>query len=47
MYATVAEPLTFEAFLTWDDGTGRSFELRDGFLMPLSEPNAKREDVVQ
>lgn len=47
MYPTVAEPLTFEAFLTWDDGTGRSFELRDGFPMPLSEPNAKHEDVVQ
>lgn len=47
MYATVAEPLTFEEFLAWDDGTGRSFELRDGFPMPLSEPNAKHEDLVQ
>jgi hypothetical protein len=47
MYATAAEPLTFEEFLTWDDGTGRSFELRDGFPMPISEPNAKHEDLVQ
>jgi Uma2 family endonuclease len=47
MYVTAAEPLTFEEFLTWDDGTGRSFELRDGFPMPISEPNAKHEDLVQ
>jgi Uma2 family endonuclease len=52
MYATAAEPLvanplTFAEFLAWDDGTGRSFELRDGFPMPISEPNAKHEDLVQ
>ncbi len=47
MRATVAEPLTFEAFLTWDDETGRSFELRDGFPMPISEPTAKHEDLIQ
>ncbi len=47
MFATVAEPLTFEAFLAWDDGTGRSFELRDGMPMPITEPNAKHEDLIQ
>jgi Uma2 family endonuclease len=47
MYATAAEPLTFEAFLAWDDGTERSFELRDGFPMPISEPNARHEDLIQ
>jgi Uma2 family endonuclease len=52
MFATVAEPrvanpLTFAEFLAWDDGTGRSFELRDGFPMPIPEPNAKHEDLVQ
>jgi Uma2 family endonuclease len=47
MYAAAAEPLTFEEFLIWDDGTGRSFELRDGFPMPISEPNARHEDLVQ
>jgi Uma2 family endonuclease len=52
MSATVAEPrvanpLTFVEFLAWDDGTERSFELRDGFPMPISEPNAKHEDLVQ
>lgn len=38
--------LTFEDFLDWDDGTGRSFELVRGIPMPLSEPTAKHEDVV-
>jgi Uma2 family endonuclease len=47
MYATASGPLTFAAFLSWDDGTGRSFELRDGFPMPISEPTAKHEDLVQ
>jgi len=47
MFATVAEPLTFEAFLAWDDGTGRRFELRDGFPMPITEPTAKHEDLIQ
>lgn len=47
MYApTIQTPLTFEEFLAWDDGSGRSFELRDGFPMPISEPNAKHEDVA-
>jgi Uma2 family endonuclease len=41
------KPLTFAEFLAWDDGTGRSFELKDGFPVPISEPNAKHEDVVQ
>jgi hypothetical protein len=47
MYATAAEPLTFEEFLAWDDRTGRRFELRDGFPMPISEPNARHEDLIQ
>jgi Uma2 family endonuclease len=46
MYATAERPLTFEEFLAWDDGSGRSFELRDGFPMPISDPNAKHEDVA-
>lgn len=47
MFVAVAEPLTFEGFLAWDDGTGRSFELRDGFPMPITEPTAKHEDLIQ
>lgn len=47
MYATAIEPLTFIEFLVWHDGTGSSFELRDGLPMPISEPNAKHEDLVQ
>ena len=47
MYATIDEPITFEAFLFWNDGTERSFELRDGFPMPITEPSAKHEDVIQ
>jgi len=38
--------LTFEGFLQWDDGSGCSFELVRGIPMPLSEPTAKHEDVV-
>lgn len=47
MYATSTKPMTFEEFLAWDDGSGRSFELIDGFPMPLSEPNANHEDLIE
>ena len=46
MVAIVQKTLTFEEFLNWDDGSGRSFELVNGIAMPLSEPTAKHEDVV-
>lgn len=47
MYApTLQKPLTFEEFLAWDDGSGRDFELRDGFPMPIVDPTAKHEDVA-
>lgn len=47
MYASVIHtPMTFEEFLAWDDGTGRDFELRDGFPMPIVDPSAKHEDVA-
>lgn len=46
MVAIVQKLLTFEEFLHWDDGSGRSFELVQGVAMPLGEPNAKHEDVV-
>lgn len=47
MYAPITErPLTFAEFLAWDDGSGRDFELRDGFPMPIVDPNAKHEDVA-
>lgn len=47
MYApAIQQPLTFEEFLAWDDGSGRSFELHDGFPMPISDPNARHEDVA-
>jgi Uma2 family endonuclease len=47
MYATITKPLTFEEFLAWDDGSGRDFELLDGVPVPLSEPNANHEDLIQ
>ncbi|WP_334879923.1 Uma2 family endonuclease [Nostoc sp.] len=47
MYATVTQPLTFEEFLAWDDGSGREFELLNGIPMPLSEPNANHEDLIE
>ena len=47
MVAIVKTSLTFEEFLNWDDGSGRSFELANGVAMPLSEPTAKHEDVVE
>jgi Uma2 family endonuclease len=46
MVAIVQKKLTFEEFLNWDDGSGRSFELVNGVAIPLSEPTAKHEDVV-
>lgn len=46
MYALVDKPMSFEEFLTWNDNSGRSFELIDGFPMPITEPNAKHENVV-
>uniref|UniRef100_B8HMX4 Putative restriction endonuclease domain-containing protein n=1 Tax=Cyanothece sp. (strain PCC 7425 / ATCC 29141) TaxID=395961 RepID=B8HMX4_CYAP4 len=42
----IQHPLTFAEFLAWDDGSGRDFELRDGFPMPIVDPNAKHEDVA-
>lgn len=47
MYAPLTQPLTFEEFLAWDDGSGRDFELIDGIPVPLSEPNANHEDLIQ
>ncbi len=47
MVAIAKKLLTFEEFLTWDDGSGRSFELVKGVAMPLSEPTAKHEDMVE
>ena len=46
MTAIAQKALTFEEFLDWDDGSGRSFELVQGVATPLSEPIAKHEDVV-
>lgn len=43
---TQAEPMTFEEFLQWDDGSDRSFELIDGIPVPVDEPNANHEDVA-
>ncbi|GAB4335143.1 MAG: hypothetical protein OHK0047_24200 [Leptolyngbyaceae cyanobacterium] len=47
MYAAITQPLTFEEFLAWDDGSGRAFELWDGIPVPLSEPNANHEDLIE
>jgi Uma2 family endonuclease len=47
MYAPIVPALmTFAEFLAWDDGTGRDFELRDGFPMPIVDPSAKHGDVA-
>jgi Uma2 family endonuclease len=46
MVQVALKPLTFAEFLAWDDGTGRDFELIDGFPMPLNDPNANHEDVA-
>jgi hypothetical protein len=40
MVATIQQRLSFEDFLAWDDGSGRSFELREGIAVSISEPNA-------
>jgi Uma2 family endonuclease len=46
MVAIAQKTLSFEEFLNWDDDSGRSLELVNGVAMPLSEPTAKHEDVV-
>ena len=46
MIAIAQKTLSFEEFLNWDDDSGRSFELVNGVAMPLSEPTAKHEDVL-
>jgi len=46
MVAIAQKTLSFEEFLNWDDDSGRSFELVNGVAMPLSEPTAQHEDVV-
>ncbi len=46
MVAIAQKTLSFDEFLTWDDESGRSFELVNGVAMLLSEPTAKHEDVV-
>ena len=46
MVVIANQTLTFEDFLTWDDDSGRAFDLIKGVVMPLSEPTAKHEDVV-
>jgi Uma2 family endonuclease len=46
MVAIAQKTLSFEEFLNWDDVSGRSFELVNGVAMPVSEPTAKHEDVV-
>lgn len=47
MYAPFTKTLTFEEFLDWDDGSGKDFELLDGVPVPLSEPNANHEDLIE
>lgn len=44
--STTTQLIAFEAFLEWDDGSDRDFELIDGVPMPLAEPNAAHEDVA-
>lgn len=46
MVAIAQKTLSFEEFLNWDDDSGKSFELVNGVALPLSEPTAKHEDVV-
>jgi Uma2 family endonuclease len=46
MVAIAQKTLSFEEFLNRDDESGRSFELVNGVAMPLSEPTAQDEDVV-
>jgi Uma2 family endonuclease len=46
MSITVTKPMTFMEFLAWGDGSGQDYELRDGFPMPIVDPNVKHEDVA-
>jgi Uma2 family endonuclease len=48
MVAIAVGGLTFESFLAGELGSdvGQSFELLKGVIVPISEPNARHEDVV-
>lgn len=46
IFTQQTQPMTFQEFLVWDDGSDRNFELIDGIPMPLAEPNADHEDVA-
>jgi Uma2 family endonuclease len=48
MVAIAVDGLTFESFLAGEFGSdlGQSFELVKGVAVPISEPNARHEDVV-
>jgi Uma2 family endonuclease len=46
MITIAQKPLTFEEFLDCHEASDRSFELVRGVAMPLIEPTARHEDVV-
>jgi Uma2 family endonuclease len=48
MESIAGEGLTFESLLAGEFGSnsGQSFELRKGFAVPICEPTARHEDVV-
>jgi hypothetical protein len=47
MFATIEKTMNFAEFLTWDDDSGRNFELIDGYTTPIQDPNAKHQNLVQ
>lgn len=42
----VSGTMSLEAFLAWDDGSERRYELIEGEPMPMSDPTADHEDVA-
>lgn len=47
MTRAVVRPLTFIEFLEWDAELEQNFELVDGYPIPIQDPNANHEDVVE
>jgi len=39
-------PMSLQAFLAWDNGNGKLYELIEGEPVPMSDPTANHEDVA-
>ena len=41
-----SSPMSLQAFLAWDNGNGKLYELIEGEPVPMSDPTANHEDLA-